>query len=229
MARLQILELPEGAGDDRPPFVLVVDECQPQRIVVGIDSTWQDHWQQLADKIGARGVIVTPDTIDIPANDTPDTEADEVSGADFTTLSAAVRNALGIDITEGAPDIAGWLLTACRELEKRDQADGVRMRVANECKAALTEALGLDRLRDWDDIRNAAAGIRRDREAKTEALENVRSLHRPVEHRGQTICWECSGYDFPGQTTDSTPVAHDQCSTLRALNAERDETSPSRG
>ena len=26
MARLQILELPEGDGDDRPPFVLVVDQ-----------------------------------------------------------------------------------------------------------------------------------------------------------------------------------------------------------
>jgi hypothetical protein len=70
MARLQILELPEGTGDDRPPFILVIDQCMPQRVVLGIDSTWQDHWQQLADKIGARGVIVTPDTIDIPANDT---------------------------------------------------------------------------------------------------------------------------------------------------------------
>ena len=26
MARLQILELPEGAGDDRPTFVLVVSD-----------------------------------------------------------------------------------------------------------------------------------------------------------------------------------------------------------
>ena len=70
MARLQILELPEGGGDDRAPFILVVDECAPQRYAIGLDSSWQDHWQQLADKIGARGVIVTPDTIDIPANDT---------------------------------------------------------------------------------------------------------------------------------------------------------------
>lgn len=75
MARLQILELPEGASDDRPPFVLVVDQCMPQRIILGIDSTWQDHWQQLADNIGARGVIVTPDTIDIPANEITLTEA----------------------------------------------------------------------------------------------------------------------------------------------------------
>lgn len=71
MARLQILELPEGSGDDRPPFVLVVDETAPQRIVLGGDTPWRDYWQDIADKIGARGVIVTPETVDIPANDVP--------------------------------------------------------------------------------------------------------------------------------------------------------------
>ncbi|MET7687964.1 hypothetical protein ABZT06_08285 [Streptomyces sp. NPDC005483] len=71
MARLQILELPEGSDDDRPPFVLVVDQCMPQRIALGADAPYRDYWQDLADKIGARGVIVTPETVDIPANDTP--------------------------------------------------------------------------------------------------------------------------------------------------------------
>ncbi|WP_209446089.1 hypothetical protein [Streptomyces sp. MZ04] len=71
MARIQILELPEGSSDDRPPFVLVVDETAPQRYILGADTTWRDHWQDIADKIGARGVIVTPDTVDIPANDVP--------------------------------------------------------------------------------------------------------------------------------------------------------------
>ncbi|QCX81259.1 hypothetical protein C9F11_38380 [Streptomyces sp. YIM 121038] len=70
MARLQILELPEGTSDDRPPFVLVVDESVPQRIVLGVDHPVRDYWQDIADKIGARAVIVTPETIDIPANDT---------------------------------------------------------------------------------------------------------------------------------------------------------------
>jgi hypothetical protein len=71
MARLQILELPEGSGDDRPPFVLVVDQTVPQRAVLSSDTSWRDPWQDIADKIGARGVIVTPETIDIPANDVP--------------------------------------------------------------------------------------------------------------------------------------------------------------
>lgn len=70
MARLQILELPEGAGDDRPPFILVVDQYTPQRIVLGADAPYRDYWHDLAQQIGARGVIVTPETVDIPANDT---------------------------------------------------------------------------------------------------------------------------------------------------------------
>lgn len=72
MARIQILQLPEGASDERPPFVLVVDECVPQRLVLGAgDNPIGDYWQNLADRIGARGVIVTPETIDIPANEVP--------------------------------------------------------------------------------------------------------------------------------------------------------------
>ncbi|MFE9855591.1 hypothetical protein [Streptomyces sp. NPDC005780] len=213
MARLQILELPEGSGDDRPPFVLVVDECMPQRIVVGLDSSWQDHWQQLADKIGARGVLVFDDTIDIPANEITLTHVQEAADGNVVRLRVE-------------PDLTGFTDTVMAEavsaqtkvVEAVGQNQGDR-------KAALTDALGMDRLRDWDDIRNAVAGIRRDCDDKAEAIERVRRLHQPVEHRGKTICWECSDYDFPGQTTDSAPVAYEQCGTLRALNGNT-ERSP---
>lgn len=69
MARLQILELPEGSDDDRPPFVLVVDESSYP--TVEAYQAAEGWWQQLAEQIGARGCIVTDDTIDIPANDVP--------------------------------------------------------------------------------------------------------------------------------------------------------------
>lgn len=49
------------------------------------------------------------------------------------------------------------------------------------------------------------------------AIQRVRALHRPVEHRGRTICAECSAWDGQG-TTDNPPVDHDQCGTLRALD-----------
>ncbi|MEV7466123.1 hypothetical protein AB0O20_06360 [Streptomyces kronopolitis] len=72
MARLQILELPEGAGDDRPPFALIIDEYAPQRYVLGADQSEPDSpFDGLAEKIGARTVLAFEETIDIPANDIP--------------------------------------------------------------------------------------------------------------------------------------------------------------
>lgn len=70
MARLQILELPEGADDDRPPFVLVIDEYKPQRYIMGPDQPEPvDEFERVAKKIGARAILVFQETIDIPANE----------------------------------------------------------------------------------------------------------------------------------------------------------------
>ncbi|WP_326768851.1 hypothetical protein OG978_33785 [Streptomyces sp. NBC_01591] len=78
MARIQILELPtvyREHGEDETPFVLVIDQTAPQRIALGVDTPWRDYWQDIADKVGARAAIVTPETIDIPANEVTLTEA----------------------------------------------------------------------------------------------------------------------------------------------------------
>ncbi|MBE1597234.1 hypothetical protein [Streptomyces stelliscabiei] len=80
MARLQILELPEGTGDDRPPFVLVVDETVPQRIILGQDMPFGDYWQGIADKIGARAAIVTPETVEILGNNAAPVAVDDREG-----------------------------------------------------------------------------------------------------------------------------------------------------
>ncbi|MFI1485771.1 hypothetical protein [Streptomyces sp. NPDC020747] len=69
MARLQILELPEGANDDRPPFVLVVDQW-PDTVTAN-EPAVLDAWKKMAEQAGARTVLLTEDTIDIPANDVP--------------------------------------------------------------------------------------------------------------------------------------------------------------
>lgn len=104
MTRLQILELPEGAGDERPPFVLVVDECAPQRVIIGMDhGPVRDYWSVAGEQIGARGVVITAETVDIPANDLPQAEPFELVA----------------------------------DADRMDQ---------------ITDALGLDRLRDWDEI-----------------------------------------------------------------------------
>ncbi|MFE4658173.1 hypothetical protein ACFRFJ_16000 [Streptomyces hydrogenans] len=77
MPRLQILELPEGSDDDRPPFALVIDQ---------VDMTLADAlataipagapFADMATRLGARTVLVFGETIEIPANDLP---ADEHS------------------------------------------------------------------------------------------------------------------------------------------------------
>lgn len=68
MARLQILELPEGSSDDRPPFVLVVD--QVPRNGLASNALRRDLADNdIATRTGARAVLVFEDTIDIPAND----------------------------------------------------------------------------------------------------------------------------------------------------------------
>lgn len=69
MARLQILELPEGGGDDRPPFVLVIDQCQG--VALDTVEVIESSWRQLGKEIGARGVLIFMETVDIPANDVP--------------------------------------------------------------------------------------------------------------------------------------------------------------
>lgn len=68
MARLQILELPEGSGDDRPPFVLVVDQADYDSL--SSLSAALEGWQNVKDEIGARAILVFQETVDIPANDT---------------------------------------------------------------------------------------------------------------------------------------------------------------
>lgn len=77
MARLQILEVPEGAGDDRPPFILVVDQ------IPATDAAFEALCGGLgaatAEQIGARAVLVFETTIDIPAN-APERRVVDVSG-----------------------------------------------------------------------------------------------------------------------------------------------------
>ncbi|WP_322500805.1 hypothetical protein TR631_12410 [Streptomyces rochei] len=67
MPRLQILELPEGAGDDRPPFALVIDRVSPEWVDVNAESM-----RDIKDKIGARCVLAFDgDDVEIPANEIP--------------------------------------------------------------------------------------------------------------------------------------------------------------
>jgi hypothetical protein len=219
MARLQVLELPEGTDDERPPFVLVVDQCVPQRIALGADAPYRDYWQDLAQQIGARGVIVTPETVDIPANDTTAYLGDREVRSEVTVKlgDQDVRSAISAGMNK-ARQQAGLPTVGQRLADERTNIARDMDRLA-KWKLQILDALGMNHSRDWDDIRNTAAGIRKQRDAQVEAIERVRQLHQAVDYRGTVICRECSGYG--GQSTDNAPVDHDKCGTLLALAGER--------
>ena len=90
MTRLQILELPEGVNDERAPFVLVIDQYEPEPYP---DVPDRSQLEGLAEKIGARAVLVFDETIDIPANEPPTYS----NGETFGTVRVRLE-----------PDLTGW-------------------------------------------------------------------------------------------------------------------------
>jgi hypothetical protein len=104
MARLQILELPEGSGDDQPPFVLVIDQAD-EATVESLHRQATGHvddpamYNPIADQIGARAVLVFEETIDIPANDTTAYLRDDVRNEVTAKLGDHdVRSAIATDM-----------------------------------------------------------------------------------------------------------------------------------
>ncbi|MEV7492170.1 hypothetical protein AB0O08_15625 [Streptomyces anulatus] len=108
MARLQILELPEGAGDDRPPFILVIDQVAFDNPVYERFVADDEPVSDLAKRVGAQAVLLFEDTIDIPANDTSD-YAQQATGLHLDDhevrgdlAAAAKAQAEAIDALRGA-------------------------------------------------------------------------------------------------------------------------------
>ncbi|MFI5992494.1 hypothetical protein ACIBAC_11655 [Streptomyces sp. NPDC051362] len=179
MARLQILELPEGANDERAPFVLVVDEYEPRRYVMGLDQTEQpvDEFDGVAEKTGARCVLVFAETVDIPANDIT-IPTDEAFKGEVQEWAAGTNKTLAhiIDAVSGKrsrPANEGQRLADERTDIARDMD-----RLA-KWKNELLDALGMERTRGWDDIRNAAARLRKQRDAQAAELEQLRAGEEP--------------------------------------------------
>ncbi|WP_431784340.1 hypothetical protein [Streptomyces chumphonensis] len=210
MARLQILELPEGVDDARAPFVLVVDQCENRWVSRpgDGDALASELWQQAAQRLGARGAVVTPETVEIPANEVPvgpdgypvrlRVEADldgfreQVAEAreeaqrklsDSETLGHELlqraENAEGrsramevqrnranrrAEIAEAAAANAKELMgrrtrTLRERAERAERSERDLLTHIEESRSRdvermdqVTDALGLDRLRDWDEI-----------------------------------------------------------------------------
>ena len=136
MARLQILQLPEGASDERAPFVLVIDQADEVfRLAMAPTAvTMREAQSSIAEAIGARSVLVFPGTVEIPANDIP-------VGPEGYPVRLRVEG----DFEQFRDQAAAELGAVRSEVDHMD---------------AVTDALGLDRLRNWDEIVSAAKMIR---------------------------------------------------------------------
>jgi hypothetical protein len=191
MARLQILELPEGASDQRAPFVLVVDQYEPPPYP---GEPWPQQFDGVAEKIGARAVLAFETTVDIPANDTTaylavDQPETRVMLGDREIRDVVASDGLRMRVANQDRVLGSWI-DAQRLADERTEIARDMDRLAKR-KNELLNALGMDHTRDWDDIRNAAAGIRKQRDAQAEALEQLRAGEEPG--------WDHSIVPTPGQ------------------------------
>jgi hypothetical protein len=218
MARLQILELPEGASDDRAPFVLVIDQAEPALDPFGAEEA-PSFPDDLAEKIGARAVLVFETTADIPANDTPLSPA-PIEGTfrgiaeQIQAGSRYIAERYG-DQPAGQYDSGGvpppqWRLD--HELAQR-----------RDFITRLSAALGIKGDNPAIDFVELARTLRSDHDAKQARMEAAAQLHQHVEHRGQTICGHCSAWDGTEYgSTDNSPVLW-PCDTIKALTGYVDD------
>jgi hypothetical protein len=101
--RIQILELPEGAIDDRPPFVVIVDQADTEAFTDQLLAQGN-----IAEQLGARAVLCFEDTVEIPANEVT------LATDDDGTPTSRVRVRLEPDLT-GFHEAVEQALTAARE------------------------------------------------------------------------------------------------------------------
>ena len=138
MARLQILALPAGPDDGRPPFMFVLDQISGDESDQIIEA--QDDFNGVAKAAGACAVVAFHGmTIDLPANDTtayraPSSKEPETFDPE---LAALVLDTLGIEMTPGGVSCDEVLYRACRELQKSEatrrhlnrERDGLKARL----------------------------------------------------------------------------------------------------
>jgi hypothetical protein len=124
MARLQILELPAGPDDDRPPFILVIDEASDE-VAASLNAPDGTLREGLAEEIRSQGVLIFRETVEIPANDTTayrDASPSEAPETFDAELAALVLETLGIEMEPGGISCGEVLFGACRELQKSEAA-----------------------------------------------------------------------------------------------------------
>ncbi|MFG2679193.1 hypothetical protein [Streptomyces sp. NPDC048392] len=104
MPRIQILPLPEGASDERPPSALVIDQANEttyQSLAYDSDSGQRPLHEALKADLGAQAILCFEDTVEIPANDVSDyvtptvnIHVDSLTDVDSTALADQTHRGL---------------------------------------------------------------------------------------------------------------------------------------
>lgn len=136
MARLQILQLPEGAGDDRPPYVLVIDQVPSDE--TKFDAIRRDLLSDgdLAPRLGARAVLCFEETVSIPANEALPLPLLSTEGDEEILRLAEERDELHAEIGLAHGQLHSAALSAIRGkhamirelIERAEQAEAERDR-----------------------------------------------------------------------------------------------------
>jgi hypothetical protein len=111
MARIQILELPEGASDERSPFAVIIDQVQDVdalRTSLGLDSS-------VRDAMGARVILAFEETVDIPANEPA--YATELTGEGDSVTAGVVHLKVEPDLT-GFDESLGAALAGAQRIAR---------------------------------------------------------------------------------------------------------------
>lgn len=188
MARLQILELPTVYRGEEPgetPFVLVIDQLHEDLID---DVTAAS--ERTAELIGARTILAFTDTVEIPANGPHLGEAATVTDG---VLPEELARATEKELTE------------CK----------IRCRVDRECRALLSETLGLGQAQGWDDIRTAVTGL-------LGQINEARMWARHGYEIGQKHCGWTDHGTAPAWLTEDWPTSFEPCEHLKQAS-EYDE------
>jgi hypothetical protein len=88
-----------------------------------------------------------------------------------------------LDVAEATAESLRYQIRRAREAlgdDEPDRAAALEQRLAH-WRRELQQALGMDLTRDWDDIRNAAAGTRRSAQGKQDALDRVLRVAEELE------------------------------------------------
>lgn len=172
------------------------------------------HPYATLDPDDGRDTVTAGAIDDYPAAEPPVRHtADTITDNDLDLLYARVDYLAGY---------AATLETYAAEQRQRAEQVEDLLRIANATSntSESERARAVQRAEKAERAANLLADSHRRAEQAEAAIARVCARHRLVNHRGRSICAECSAYD--DQTTDNPPLRWWPCPTIAALDEPKE-------